>query len=224
VGRTAWSAAGRRAGLSHTRTFSRLVHYPCVIQYRRRRPHLYQIGQPVFLTWRLHGSLPQNRPFSETATNPGRAFLAMDRLLDRARSGPLYLSQPALAAMIVDSLHYRENALEHFILHAFSVMPNHVHLLVTPLVALPKVTRSLKGITAKQANQMLARTGNPFWQEESYDHLVRNQPEFDRIRSYIEQNPVRAGLVMEAVQYRWSSAGWPARRPAADQAVRPTDV
>jgi hypothetical protein len=74
-------------------------------------------------------------------------------------------------------------------------------------VPLPKLTKSLKGITAKRANAMLALTGNPFWQEESYDHLVRHMPEFERVRNYIEENPVRAGLAGQASDYRWSSAG-----------------
>jgi REP element-mobilizing transposase RayT len=77
-------------------------------------------------------------------------------------------------------------------------MPNHVHLLVTPVVALCKLTKSLKGITAKQANALLALTGSPFWQEESYDRLVRHEREFDKIRYYIEENPVRAGLAVAA--------------------------
>jgi REP element-mobilizing transposase RayT len=89
-------------------------------------------------------------------------------------------------------------------------MPNHVHLLATPNVELPKLTKSLKGITARRANAMLALTGSPFWQEESYDHLVRDTTEFDRIRDYIEQNPVHARLVNEASEFQWSSAGWPA--------------
>ena len=55
---------------------------------------------------------------------------------------------------------------------------------------------------------MLARTGLPFWQEESYDHLVRDRAKGERINFDIEQNPVRAGLVKDARQYRWSSAGW----------------
>jgi hypothetical protein len=50
------------------------------------------------------------------------------------------------------------------------------------------------------ANEMLALSGRLFWQEESYDHLVRNEREFERIRFYIEHNPVRARLVMEADQ------------------------
>ena len=105
---------------------------------------------------------------------------------------------------------------------AYAIMPNHVHVLASPHVPLPQLTKALKGYTAKRANQILALTGNPFWQEESYDHLVRNAAEGERIRLYIEQNPVRAGLVKEASQYRWSSAGWPTGRSAADQEVRPT--
>ena len=98
--------------------------------------------------------------------------------------------------MIVEAIHYNAGILGHYLLHAFVVMPNHVHLLATPAVALPKLTKSLKGVTAKRANAMLALTGSPFWQEESYASLVRNEPEFEKIRNYIEENPVRAaGLV-----------------------------
>jgi hypothetical protein len=75
----------------------------------------------------------------------------------------------------------------------------------TPLSA---PDRPLQPWTAKRANNMLGLTGSPFWQEESYDHLVRDQRELERIRLYIEHNPVRAGLVRAASQYRWSSAGW----------------
>jgi hypothetical protein len=49
------------------------------------------------------------------------------------------------------------------------------------------------------------RTGQPFWQDESYDHLVRHREEFERIRNYIENNPVVAGLVQAPEQYLWSS-------------------
>jgi putative transposase len=157
--------------------------------YRRRLPHVHETDQPVFLTWRLHGSLPPNRSFPEATLSSGQAFAALDRLLDEARSGPFYLRQPAVADVIVEAIQYNANTLGHYVLHAFAVMPNHVHLLITPAVALPKLTKSLKGITSKQANAMLALTGNRFWQEESYDHCVRNEREFGRIRSYIEGNP-----------------------------------
>jgi hypothetical protein len=65
---------------------------------------------------------------------------------------------------------------------------------------------SLKGATARQANLALGRTGQPFWQEESYDRLVRNGEEFRRIQRYIEYNPVKACLAASPEQYEWSSA------------------
>ena len=190
--------------------------------YRRRLPHFHEIDRPVFLTWRLHDSLPPHRAYPTETLNSGRAFAAMDRLLDEARAGAVYLRQPAVANMIVETIHYNANVLGHYQLHAFVVMPNHVHLLATPAVALPKLTKSLKGITARRANAMLALTGSPFWPEESYDHLVRHLPEFEKIRNYIEGNPVRAGLVVEASDYRWSSAGWATGGSPADHGVRPT--
>jgi REP element-mobilizing transposase RayT len=179
--------------------------------YRRHLPHVYEIGQPVFLTWRLRDSLPPGRAFPTDAITSDQAFAAMDRLLDEARDGRFYLRQPAIADMVVDAIEYNANVLRHYVLNAFVVMPNHVHLLAAPAVSLPKMTKSLKGIRAKRANAMLALTGNSFWQEESYDHLVRHEKEFEKVRKYIEANPVRAGLVKEAGEYRWSSAGWATR-------------
>ena len=87
-------------------------------------------------------------------------------------------------------------------------MPNHVHLLVTPKVPATKWLGPLKGFTAHEANELLGQTGKPFWQNESYDHLVRSPQEFDRIRRYIENNPVKAGLVADP------GANGPALEPA----------
>jgi REP element-mobilizing transposase RayT len=145
----------------------------------------------------------------------------MDRLLDEARTGPVYLRQSVIADMMVEIIRHNADVLKRYDLHAFVVMPNHIHMLISPLIPLPVLTKTLKGFTAKLANQMLALTGTPFWQQESYDHLVRDGKEFERIRRYIEQNPVRAGLVREASEYRWSSAEATGRSPA-DQEVRPT--
>jgi REP element-mobilizing transposase RayT len=191
------------------------------MQYQRRLPHISTTEQPVFLTWRLHGSLPPHRFFPGGPLPSGQAFAALDRLLDEARTSPFYLRQPALADMVVEAIRYNAQVLKHYVLHAFVVMPNHVHLLVTAGVGLPQLSKSLKGITGKRANAMLALTGRPFWQEESYAHVVRREKEFQTIRSYIAENPVRAGLVRQATGYRWSSAG-ATRGSPADQGVRPT--
>lgn len=148
----------------------------------------------------------------------------MDRFLDEARRGAFYLRQPAIGDMIVEAIHYNADVLGHYRLRAFVVMPNHVHVLAEPTVPLPKLTKSLKGITAKRANMILGLTGRSFWQEESYDHVVRNEGEFEKIRRYIEENPVRAGLAREAGEYRWSNAGWATRGSPAGGGARPTAV
>ena len=142
----------------------------------------------------------------------GEAFVAMDRLLDQARLGSNYLKLPAIAEVVAASIHYGET-LEHYTLHSYVVMPNHVHLLITPRISVSRLLNSLKSVTAKRANLLLGRTGEPFWQDESYDRLVRNDEEFRRIQRYIEVNPVRAGLAKTATEYPWSSIGRPGRPP-----------
>lgn len=82
----------------------------------------------------------------------------MDRLLDHARTGPLYPSRPEIAQIVVDALRYGQDVSRHYDLHAFVVMSN-IWL------------GSLKSITAKRATQILDLTGRPFSQEESYDHV-----------------------------------------------------
>jgi putative transposase len=173
--------------------------------HRRRLPHFHAIGEPVFVTWRLHGSLPAGRVFP-AATTSGEAFAAMDRLLDTAREGPMHLRAPEIAQLIVDALHYHARSLAHFDLHHYVVMPNHVHILITPRVPTPKLMHSLKRYTAREANRILRLSGQPFWQEESYDRIVRNGEEFRRIARYIEANPVRAGLASTPEGFLWSSA------------------
>ncbi len=101
----------------------------------------------------------------------------------------------------------------HYKLYSYVVMPNHVHMLITPLIEASVLMHSLKRFTARQANRMLGLTGRPFWQSESYDRLVRDRTEFERIASYIERNPVTAGLVTGPEEFPWSSARPIANRP-----------
>ena len=168
----------------------------------RRLPHLTPVEQPLFVTFCLHDSLPANRHFPAANRYSGQAFVAMDRLLDEARSGPRFLIQPTIAALVTNTIEDGEAA-GRYDRHAWVIMPNHVHLLLTAHLNVSEVLRSLKGSTARQANLLLHRSGQPFWQDESYDHLVRNVDEFRRIQRYIENNPVAAGLVAAPEAYRW---------------------
>lgn len=168
-------------------------------------------GRPIFLTWRLHGSLPRSRIFTKECMTSGEAFVAMDRLLDQTVHGPQYLRRPDIADGIVKTMFHHAEVFQRYELNAFVVMPNHVHMLFHPDVPLFEITKKLKSYTAKVANEILKQTGTPFWQGESYDRMVRDDTEFGRVVRYIENNPVKAGLVREASEYRWSSAGWPGR-------------
>ena len=176
--------------------------------YERRLPHWDTVGEPLFVTFRLHGSLPANRVFApRRMAASGKAFVAMDRLLDTATTGPFYRCQPEIASLVMAALADGQNRFHRHELHGFAVMPNHVHLLVTPRVISTQWLGPLKGFTAYAANRILGREGHPFWQDESYDHLVRSPGEFTRIRHYIEWNPVRAGLATTPAQFSWSSVG-----------------
>ncbi len=174
-------------------------------EYARRLPHWDVVGHPLFVTFRLHGSLPDHRVFPpDRLVSAGKAFAAADRLLDASVSGPLFLRQPEIARIVVAALRHGDAELHRYRLHVFVVMPNHVHLLVTPLVVATEWLGPLKGFTAYQANRVLGTRGR-FWQDESYDHLVRNG-EFERIKRYIELNPVKAGLAATPEEFPWSSA------------------
>lgn len=205
--------------------------------YRRNLPHLQPRGAIVFVTFRLAGSLPaslieqwrQERSwlthlektnpthFARTAPDFERNwFTKFESVLDGASCGPLWLRDGRVADQVAHSLHYRNGRV--FRLDAFSIMPNHVHVLFKPLVAkllegardadhgyysLASIMQSLKGFTAHSCNRLLERDGE-FWAHESYDHYVRDNEEWQRMVAYILNNPVKAGYVREWRDWKWS--------------------
>ena len=188
--------------------------------YQRKLPHFQPEGATLFITFRLHGSLPssviqlldeQVRIMNEelirqaTSSNYGdRMILAQEHLfekwdgeLDIARFGPHWLAESEIAEMVCEALRFWDGV--YYTLEAFCVMPNHVHWVITPLhkdgqvFSLSKIMHSIKRYTANQANKLLSLHGE-FWQHESYDHVVRNTLEYRRIVNYVLENPARAGL------------------------------
>src|SRR6266849_1852074 len=71
---------------------------------QRHLPHLYVMEQPLFVTFRLHGSLPPGREFPIESMSSEKAFVRMDRLLDNHRSSPMYLQTPSIARCVVDAI------------------------------------------------------------------------------------------------------------------------
>jgi putative DNA methylase len=183
-------------------------------EYRRRLPHFQPEETFRFVTWRLWGSLAAAKP-AILYPSPGHAFVAHDRELDRMAEGPQWLAIPSIADLVSRAILYGETRRSFYCLSAWVVMPNHVHLLIRPLVPFPVLMRWLEGSTARNANGILGRTGQPFWRDESYDHYLRDSSQLTRTANYIEKNPVSAGLVNSADKWLWSSAGWQAEAPAS---------
>jgi REP-associated tyrosine transposase len=174
--------------------------------YKRRLPHWLPENKAIFLTWRLYGSLPAGR-VANSRLSDGEKFKETEKILDRSLYGPIWLKDPRIAQLVVEAIVRGADELRHYALRSYSVMPNHIHLLVTPRRQIREITRALKGTTSRKANELLHRSGLPFWQDESFDHWVRDDAEFWRLKRYIERNPVKAGLVQSPEEWPWSSAG-----------------
>jgi putative DNA methylase len=186
-----------------------------MIASRRHLPHWIPGETSIFVTWRLAGTLPTQRP------TPPATFLERDEALDRHPIGPFWLGDPRIAKMIVDAVLYGESK-NMYRLHGFVVMPNHVHVVWTPLTDHSSIMHWLKGTTARRANRILEKNGK-FWQDESFDHWIRDGREFKNIVAYVEYNPVSAGLVARAEEWAWSSASRDSRQDRLSYAdARPT--
>lgn len=189
--------------------------------YRRRLPHLQPVEGDFSITYRLYGSLPKSiiKTLSEEferkkldafdkyryeeaikkvhASLREEYYQKVDAYLDQALNGPTWLNEPEVAQIIVDSLKYIEEELKYWTIWSYCVMPNHVHLECTLSQLAPSLYRILqlhKSYTAIHANSILERSG-PFWMEESYDRLIRDENEFYNRVFYTINNPVKAKLV-----------------------------
>lgn len=143
-------------------------------EYRRRLPHFQKPGQTIFVSFRKKPRTP--------------------------------LPAPCRSAVLSCCLYGNGR---RFHLHATVVMPEHVHLLMTPLrdedgdpFCLRDILKGIKGASARQINELLGSSG-PVWQEESFDHVTRNEESLEDKIEYIRQNPVRRGLVRTPEEYEW---------------------
>jgi len=122
-----------------------------------------------------------------------------------AGHGACWLRDKRIATLVEKALLHFDG--ERYRLIAWCVMPNHVHVLIETWVGYPldKVLHSWKSFTAQEANKVLKLTG-AFWGREYYDRFMRDERHFAQTVTYIEQNPVKAGLVKSAEAWPFSSA------------------
>ena len=194
-------------------------------------PHLKREGASYFVTFRLAGTRPKNvllkfkaeREAIITAAQGARRPLTwheqeelfrwystrVDKYLDSGH-GDCWLARPEIAELVAGALRF--HAGQRFHLHAWVVMPNHVHAVLRPLPDRPLsgILKSWKGFTAREANRWLKRTGTTFWQVESYDHLIHDDEDLYRCCHYTTMNPVNAHLCKRPEDWPWSSAYRPA--------------
>lgn len=187
-------------------------------------------GATIFVTFRLAGTFP--RAIVEkyrgerqwllhlAETNPTyhdlvadqferRWFAKFEKVLDGETVGPTWLRDDRIATVINESLHFRDNSV--YRLDAFSIMSNHVHMVIKPLLvndgsdyhSLSSIMHALKGYTAFKCNRILSRDGE-FGAHESFDRYIRNPEEYQRTLAYVLNNPVKAGYVKNWRDWKWS--------------------
>jgi REP element-mobilizing transposase RayT len=196
--------------------------------YVRNLPHYHPKHATFSIVFRLAGSLPKSvidRLKEEHAKHVrfllgisnerkrremileyrSTHFEEFDSLLDTASNGPYWLREEPVAQVVADSIRFRGE--KKYELLCYCIMPNHVHLIIKDVersaAPLYKVLQSLKSYTSRQSNLLLQREG-AFWQEESYDHVVRTGEELERTIWYVLHNPAKAGLVDSWEKWKWS--------------------
>ena len=169
-------------------------------------PHWRQDGATYFVTWRTADSLPEARvkawlaereawlkahPEPWDARTEQEYFERFpnrwEQWLDECH-GECLLARPELRQVVEDVLKHDDGTL--YRLRDFVVMPNHVHVLATPLgeTQLSETLQAWKSVSSHRINKALGRKGE-FWQKESFDHIVRSEAQFERLRAYIQHNP-----------------------------------
>jgi REP element-mobilizing transposase RayT len=193
------------------------------IQSKRRLPHREQPRCTYFATWRCADSVAQEQLAQWRAEkqlfferhprpwDPSTQRLYNDSFPRRLEEwsdqgmGACILQSPDVRSIVVDSLHHFQG--ERYDLECYVVMPNHVHVIFRPFHSpaldetsdnapndcLSAVLHSWKGFTGKRINELLGVHGS-FWMDETFDHAIRSEAQMHKLRQYIRDNPVKAGL------------------------------
>jgi putative transposase len=115
----------------------------------------------------------------------------------------LFQSQRMAELFVKVLFDYRDQ--KKYLLHEFVLMPNHFHLLTTPVLTLERALQFIKGGFSYRAKKELG-FGGEIWEKSFYDRRVRDVEDYFAYCHYIHQNPVKKGLVTSAADYPYSSA------------------
>ena len=152
-------------------------------------------------------SLVKRKIESEKYEFENKLFDFKDNFIGKFKNSPFWLKDKNIANLVKDSLFWGSQ--KRYDLFSFCIMPNHVHILIRPIFKnakpfpLQQIMFDHKHFTAIDANKILKRKGN-FWQDEHYDHYIRNEKEFFNILNYIYMNPVKANLVKTPEEWEFT--------------------
>jgi len=199
--------------------------------YRRNLPHIQPRGAAFLVNFRLAGSLPtelmerlrmeaeqleekllsikdQKEKLLLRDRQQRKLFGKWDDALHKSQTGPFWLRDERVAQIVADSILYHDGG--WFDILAYCIMPNHAHVVLIPYessdtadYSLTKIMHNIKRNSANHANKILGRSG-AFWQHENYDYFARDEKELERIIKYVLYNPVKANLVKEQTDWKWS--------------------
>jgi REP element-mobilizing transposase RayT len=168
------------------------------------------------ITFRLADALPRDVAVTRQDEGDAAHRRRIASMLD-AGYGACLLREPAFASIVESALLHGEG--DRYELIAWVIMPNHVHALIAPAAdhVLPAIVHTWKSWTAKAINRG-RDGGGQVWQREYFDRFIRDDGHLAATIAYIEENPVKAGLVVEPADWRFGSA-W--RRCHGGRACRP---
>ncbi len=149
-------------------------------------------------------SLPENQSQDSKECLREEYFEAFENELEKNLNEPHWLKDNSIASIVIDSLLFNND--KQYILWCACLMSNHVHIVISMLPGSPllnKILQNHKKFTAVQCNKILKRSG-AFWAEESYDTIIRDDAHFFRSVNYCIQNPVKAGLVNNWFDWKWT--------------------
>jgi REP element-mobilizing transposase RayT len=164
-------------------------------------PHFDSAETIQFVTFRLADSLP--KAVAEVLAKLPNSLAETDHRLDGGL-GSCWLKEPSVAQVVEEAiLHFDGRC---YRLLAWCIMPNHVHVVVEPIEGnhIGGIVHSWKSFSADQANRLLGRSGS-FWHRDYFDRFIRDEGHLTRTIEYVENNPVKAGLVTTIAEWRWSS-------------------
>jgi REP element-mobilizing transposase RayT len=191
-------------------------------------PHFDAPGIRQMITYRLQDAMPANRRHEWEQIlkleDERQRRTNIEAYLDRGH-GECQLRKQEIATLVEDNLLHFDGS--RYRLLAWAVMPNHVHALIeTYQTPLADILHTWKSYTGKAANRLLKRSGD-FWQTEYFDRYIRDEEHYGKALRYIENNPVKAGLVKFAHEWPFGSArhrsagGSPANSSTDTRASRP---